>query len=1191
MKLKTTSTKRTTSTIVAVFFCISIVLSFGITAFAAENGTTGDVSWHLSDEGVLTLSGEGATDDYHSIGSAPWSIYADSITSVVVGNKVEYLGSYAFAGLSKVSSVTLGEGVYNIQEFCFYGCSSLTEITIPKRVHNIYYGAFGETGLTKVTVLARDIRYPENEETWENDLTFPESAVFYTTYNHYTDMYAQRNNREIVYLYDEMLADIENGESDFEFIHQDYHNANVWKAVKDGAASGDNIMLDYTFTLDAEDAREENNYIADTSAKTIDSSFNNGGEIYFETEIDFYSDNYSFPTLNTYGSYGFTEYDPASKPKDNFNKWKLKDTTNPYITVTTSGTTATVHVKGSLKDIYDYITEGNGNENYKNIESVSLHIEIRGRTYKKYSSSNSCYIDNDKQLEYRYMALYDVHRRYVEITNPGPKPMDAVSKVIDFSPEDEGLYEYMEPTGRNYDWNYEFSRMSREYVEELDRNPGDGGYDDDIFFETYNGVTYGHVRGVYNAGTNPDISYGAFRTEETKDFINSLVGVHPSGTGGEVMIMMSCNVTFTYPDGETNSVYVDSFDECAFITKPCMHACLVCGLCTVTDRSTSCNKVGWVEMFCSCDEPLASTVVTTPAKEDEVSFENNTWNPDATVEVIFVDVEESSESPYIEEIGKTIDVDNTIMLFDVSLYAYEEPYTMNEWGGTEESITVTVVVGQDNAALIEKGEAELVHLGQNGAEKPECIADTEAGTITFTANNLSPFAIIRKNLTDCRHYGRTFLTETQMTVYDDIDMAIKNAETSVEIDKELGLKYKDIKLIMEMVTADHPDYFWYKGAFSYSMIGETIVGVNPSYDIDGKTVTKEEIAPYKERFNNEIKSVINEMKAALPEGSDYEKALWLHDKVADIITYKKGKNHQTAYGALVDGEAVCAGYAKLYQDLLIEANIPVWAIKGSSINPVTGTTESHEWNILWLDGNCVYADVTWDDQGIELFHVYFARDLSAMGLEHVPDPDLYADKVPACTPDKCDKYSYFDVVKPEYEFEGPLTLEFLVDIIQTKTQEKTYAITVYDKDAQDFDQWLEDADFGALINEAYRKGKIPAGSYSVGINTIGHEGIGTENHIILYVFQDNTELNVTKTDNTITVDMTVNQDDYWNNELTVGFVFYDESGTTMKLKTEVANPNGTFNMPIPYGAQKFKAILLNKDNLKPMCSTGKINLE
>ena len=59
----------------------------------------------------------------------------------------------------------------------------------------------------------------------------------------------------------------------------------------------------------------------------------------------------------------------------------------------------------------------------------------------------------------------------------------------------------------------------------------------------------------------------------------------------------------------------------------------------------------------------------------------------------------------------------------------------------------------------------------------------------------------------------------------------------------------------------------------------------------------------------------------------------------------------SAYGALVDGDAVCQGYALAYQLLLTRA--------GVTSRIVTGV--NHMWNMVQLDGAWYHVDVTWDD--------------------------------------------------------------------------------------------------------------------------------------------------------------------------------------------------------------------------------------
>ncbi len=64
--------------------------------------------------------------------------------------------------------------------------------------------------------------------------------------------------------------------------------------------------------------------------------------------------------------------------------------------------------------------------------------------------------------------------------------------------------------------------------------------------------------------------------------------------------------------------------------------------------------------------------------------------------------------------------------------------------------------------------------------------------------------------------------------------------------------------------------------------------------------------------------------------------------------------NQSAYSAMVNGEAVCAGYARAFQYLLQQLGIPCYYCTGYA-------DESHAWNIVALDDGYYNVDVTWDD--------------------------------------------------------------------------------------------------------------------------------------------------------------------------------------------------------------------------------------
>ena len=124
----------------------------GLSANAEEFGTCGpDLRWHLTDNGVLTISGKGKMYDYSFDNRAPWGRY--DIKRIIIGNGITTIGGRAFAGCSALTSVTISNSVTTIGEAAFHYCSALTSITIPNSVTEIGYSAFaGCSALTSVNI-------------------------------------------------------------------------------------------------------------------------------------------------------------------------------------------------------------------------------------------------------------------------------------------------------------------------------------------------------------------------------------------------------------------------------------------------------------------------------------------------------------------------------------------------------------------------------------------------------------------------------------------------------------------------------------------------------------------------------------------------------------------------------------------------------------------------------------------------------------------------------------------------------------------------------------------------------------------------------------------------------------------------------------------------------------------------------
>jgi len=120
----------------------------------AYSGTYGaNVSWTLSDAGVLTISGSGAMMEVNGSSSIPWDYYRSSVTKVVVQSGITTICSYAFDECINLTSVTIPVGVTKIGNWAFWGCTGLTSLTLPYTLTSTGQGAFGEcSSLTSITI-------------------------------------------------------------------------------------------------------------------------------------------------------------------------------------------------------------------------------------------------------------------------------------------------------------------------------------------------------------------------------------------------------------------------------------------------------------------------------------------------------------------------------------------------------------------------------------------------------------------------------------------------------------------------------------------------------------------------------------------------------------------------------------------------------------------------------------------------------------------------------------------------------------------------------------------------------------------------------------------------------------------------------------------------------------------------------
>ena len=111
----------------------------------------GELTWTLTADGTMTISGTGAMKEYYGSDNSP-AYYNSKIKKVVIENGITSIGAYAFSGCTNLASIEIPSSVTSIGNGAFSDCSSLTDITIPSSVTSIgdhtFYGCNSLTGIT-----------------------------------------------------------------------------------------------------------------------------------------------------------------------------------------------------------------------------------------------------------------------------------------------------------------------------------------------------------------------------------------------------------------------------------------------------------------------------------------------------------------------------------------------------------------------------------------------------------------------------------------------------------------------------------------------------------------------------------------------------------------------------------------------------------------------------------------------------------------------------------------------------------------------------------------------------------------------------------------------------------------------------------------------------------------------------------
>jgi len=284
---------------------------------------------------------------------------------------------------------------------------------------------------------------------------------------------------------------------------------------------------------------------------------------------------------------------------------------------------------------------------------------------------------------------------------------------------------------------------------------------------------------------------------------------------------------------------------------------------------------------------------------------------------------------------------------------------------------------EDESDELSIGDIEQAYAGSSSDDFTDSADDFSDGEVPKNGNfTLSHEGIIQEGAI-CPKKTSVVLTEKWENALVNL---VEKGGSVLDI-ASLSIPADQISDVVMLFINRHPEYYW----LSFE-----------SCDVEnGIAVTLyEDVKPFMGKSRSTVfgsSSLEEATKKALavvkPEMSDLEKALVLHDYIAlnteyDYQGYLNGNLPNSVFtieGTLVEGKAVCQGYALAYQYLLNKVGIESKYVASSAMN--------HGWNLVKIFGRWYHVDVTWDDpvwdQLGRVKHQYFLlSDAGIMGLKH-----------------------------------------------------------------------------------------------------------------------------------------------------------------------------------------------------------------
>ena len=252
------------------------------------------------------------------------------------------------------------------------------------------------------------------------------------------------------------------------------------------------------------------------------------------------------------------------------------------------------------------------------------------------------------------------------------------------------------------------------------------------------------------------------------------------------------------------------------------------------------------------------------------------------------------------------------------------------------------------------------------------------------------------------------LNDGQKKIYESIANAVKNFQSEFPIRDYVADNKENFAQEVSVAIAafinDHPEVFYIESQYSTY----TLSGFNGDIGYIKLNYTESTLEDVNSKIEI-IKQKIQEYITGTENLSDYEKELYIHDKLAQSVTYSDLEDlpraYHTAEGPFLENIGVCDGFTKTLQILYDQLGIDSIIVLGVlDDNP-------HAWNLVNIEDNWYHVDLTSSRSIVEetgiITHAYFnLSDERMQKIATFDNPEL----LPKADSLDCNYYIYNDYV-------------------------------------------------------------------------------------------------------------------------------------------------------------------------------------